>query len=76
VPTIRVTSYTVAKNLKSLAYGGKLEKSPLVVDLLAGVYFSKYSGTTMFNDFAMSFCLTLAGKKFIEGTFMNKYKNR
>jgi NADH dehydrogenase FAD-containing subunit len=70
VPAIKETSYIVANNLKALAYGGELQTMPYAVDVLAGVYFSKYSGVTVFNDFAVPNCLTLLAKNYIEGTFM------
>jgi len=76
IPAIRTTSYIVSHNIKALAYGGKLKEMPISVDNLAGVYFSKYSGTTILNDFAIPMCLTLLMKKFIEGTFIGKYQNR
>lgn len=76
VPAIRSTSYTIAHNLKASAYGGDLRSMPYAVDNLAGVYFSRFDGVVVFNDCAIPNPLTLTAKDFIEGTFMNYYKNR
>lgn len=76
VPSIRATSYIVANNLRALINGRKLEAMPYAIDNIAGVYFAPYSGTVIFNDFAIPMCLTVTAKNFIEGTFIGKYKNR
>jgi hypothetical protein len=70
VPSIRETSYTVVHNLKALAYGGEMQAMSYTTDLLAGVYFSKYSGVIVFNDFALPNCVVLWGKAYIEKTLM------
>ena len=76
VPTIRETSYIVAHNLKALLNGKKLMKMPYAVNMLSAVYFSKYSGAIIFNDFALPSRWTLLSKKLIECIYLRYYKNK
>ena len=70
IPAIRETSYIVAHNLKALLNGKKLMKMPYAVNMLSAVYFSKYSGAIIFNDFALPNWCTLLSKKFIECIYL------
>jgi len=76
VPAIRETCSILSYNLKALTSGHKLKSMSHAVDVLAGVYYSKWKGLIIFNDYALSSCMTVTNKKFIESTYMRNYKNK
>jgi len=76
IPAIRQTCSIVSYNLKAVNSGTKLKSMPVVLNMLAGVYFSKWKGVSIFNDFALPSCLTLKVKESIESKYMAKYKNK
>ncbi|CAI2367572.1 unnamed protein product [Moneuplotes crassus] len=76
VPSIRETSYTVKKNLKAVSYGGKLSKMTYAIDNLSAVYYNKWRGSIVLNNLGLPNCLTLKSKKFIEETYMGKFRNK
>jgi hypothetical protein len=76
VPAIRECSYILKKNLKAVAYGGKLSKMPYAIDEVAAIYYSKWRGGIVLNDKAISTCFTLKSKKNIEAIYMAKLKKR